>query len=69
MKEYSWVCTLITQISLSFAVYLALNIGDRTQSSGGSSCTRPIDMYFMSVAGDFRPPKEQTLLLKQVSFS
>ncbi|KAL3535075.1 hypothetical protein ACH5RR_003536 [Cinchona calisaya] len=63
MKEYSWVCTLITQISLCFAVYLAFNLGDRTHVSR----SRPIDIYFMSVAGGFRPLNEQTLLLKQMA--
>ncbi|XP_027174126.1 uncharacterized protein LOC113773701 [Coffea eugenioides] len=59
MKEHSWLCTFITQISLCFCVYLAFNMGDRTESS-----SRPVETYFMSVAGGFRPEKEQTLLLK-----
>ncbi|CDP10206.1 unnamed protein product [Coffea canephora] len=59
MKEHSWLCTFITQISLCFCVYLAFNMGDRTESS-----SRPVETYFMSVAGGFRPENEQTLLLK-----
>lgn len=72
MKEHSWVCTLITQISLCFALYLVFNMGqprkslqDRNSSRTQKS-NKPIDLYFMSVAGGFWALKEQTLLLKQM---
>ena len=38
-----------------------------SQSSSGSS--RPLDLYFISVRGGFRPLNQQTHLLKQVYFS
>ncbi|PIN09064.1 Acid phosphatase [Handroanthus impetiginosus] len=69
MKEKSWVCTLITQLSLCVAVYIALNVGQPQKYTHGkiSNGGRPIDMYFISVAGGFRPLEEQALLLQQMA--
>ncbi|XP_075475140.1 uncharacterized protein LOC142505887 isoform X1 [Primulina tabacum] len=69
MKEKSWVCTLVTQLSLCIAVYVALNKGGRPEKrslgiSAGQG--RPVDVYFASVGGGFRPLEEQTLLLEQM---
>ncbi|XP_075475141.1 uncharacterized protein LOC142505887 isoform X2 [Primulina tabacum] len=71
MKEKSWVCTLVTQLSLCIAVYVALNKGGRPEKrslgiSAGQG--RPVDVYFASVGGGFRPLEEQTLLLEQASW-
>jgi hypothetical protein len=70
MEKKSWVCTLITQLSLCFGLFLVLNIG-RPQPRKPiylkqSSERTPLDIYFISVRGGFRPLEEQTLLLKQV---
>ncbi|KAL3840690.1 hypothetical protein ACJIZ3_025281 [Penstemon smallii] len=70
MKEKSWVCTLITQLSLCVAAYFALNLGQPQQKNSYRnilSQDRPLDMHFISVAGGFRPLREQTLLLKQMA--
>ncbi|XP_020550975.1 uncharacterized protein LOC105166369 isoform X2 [Sesamum indicum] len=68
MKEKSWACTLITQLSLCIAAYIALNIGQPQKVTHGSisSVGGPTDMYFISVAGGFRPLEEQNLLLQQM---
>ncbi|KAI3443996.1 hypothetical protein Pfo_000661 [Paulownia fortunei] len=68
MKEKSWVCTLITQLCLCIAAYIAISIGQPQKLTHGniSSEGRPIDMYFISVAGGFRLLEEQTLLLQQM---
>ncbi|KAL0403997.1 UNVERIFIED_CONTAM: hypothetical protein Sradi_2040500, partial [Sesamum radiatum] len=67
MKEKSWACTLITQLSLCIAAYVALNIGQPQKVTHGiiSSVGGLTDMYFISVAGGFRPLEEQNLLLQQ----
>ncbi|XP_011084008.1 uncharacterized protein LOC105166369 isoform X3 [Sesamum indicum] len=69
MKEKSWACTLITQLSLCIAAYIALNIGQPQKVTHGSisSVGGPTDMYFISVAGGFRPLEEQNLLLQQAA--
>ncbi|CAI9098873.1 OLC1v1035601C1 [Oldenlandia corymbosa var. corymbosa] len=71
MKQNSWVCTLATQISLCFALYLAFKVGQPQeaffQNGGTSESIKPFDFYFISVAGDFRPQNEQTLLLRQMA--
>lgn len=69
MKEKSWACTLITQLSLCIVAYIAMNIGQPqkfTRRSISNEGSRQNGMYFMSVVGGFRPLKEQTLLLQQV---
>ncbi|KAL0291002.1 UNVERIFIED_CONTAM: hypothetical protein Scaly_2542000 [Sesamum calycinum] len=68
MKEKSWACTLITQLSLCIAAYIALNIGQPQKDTHGSisNVCGPTDMYFISVAGGFRPLKERDLLLQQM---
>uniref|UniRef100_A0A5B7BKU4 Tartrate-resistant acid phosphatase type 5 n=2 Tax=Davidia involucrata TaxID=16924 RepID=A0A5B7BKU4_DAVIN len=67
MKRQSWLCTLVTQLSLCFALFLALNMGQpRKPIYHNRSGSRPIDIYFISVTGGFRPLKEQTHLLKQM---
>ncbi|KAL2481170.1 Calcineurin-like metallo-phosphoesterase superfamily protein [Abeliophyllum distichum] len=68
MKENSWICTIFTQLTLCIALYIALNIGQPQKHIFGNSKNegRPIDMYFISIAGGFRPLEEQTLLLKQM---
>lgn len=67
MEKKSWVCTLITQLSLCFVLFLVLNIGRPQPIYQKQSSERaPLDIYFLSVRGGFRPLEEQTLLLKQV---
>ncbi|KAH9654479.1 calcineurin-like metallo-phosphoesterase superfamily protein [Citrus sinensis] len=70
-KRPSWVCTLITQLSLCLALYVALNLGQPQKSiyqrtNGISSNRKGLDFYFISVTGGFRPLEQQTLLLKQM---
>ncbi|KAK9275364.1 hypothetical protein L1049_022628 [Liquidambar formosana] len=68
MEKPSWVCTLVTQVSLCLALFLAFNMGSLQSKSmyhrrnGG----KPHDLYFISVRGGFRPLKQQTHLLKQI---
>ncbi|XAR50746.1 Acid phosphatase [Bertholletia excelsa] len=63
MGKRSWVCTLITQISLCFALFIALNIG-RPQRNPLFEARS--NLYFVSVRGGFRPFKQQTQLLRQL---
>ncbi|XP_030954813.1 uncharacterized protein LOC115977224 [Quercus lobata] len=62
MKKPSCFCTIFTQVSLCFALYLALNLGQPIYSKRSDS--RALDLYFISVRGGFRPLKQQTQLLK-----
>ncbi|XP_050272232.1 uncharacterized protein LOC126715591 isoform X1 [Quercus robur] len=62
MKKPSCFCTIFTQLSLCFALYLALNLGQPIYSKRSDS--RALDLYFISVRGGFRPLKQQTQLLK-----
>ncbi|KAL8493000.1 hypothetical protein ACS0TY_024273 [Phlomoides rotata] len=64
MKEKSWVCTLITQLSLCMIAYIAINIGQPQKLTHEERSAN--DIYFISVAGGFRPLEEQTLLLQQM---
>ncbi|CAL5376196.1 unnamed protein product [Camellia sinensis] len=69
MERKSWVCTLITQISLCFALFVALQIG-RPQKPiiyHNTTETSHHEIYFISVRGGSRPPKQQTDLLKQMA--
>lgn len=67
MEKQSWVCTLLTQLSLCFGVYLALNMGQLQKPTYlNRRENKSIDMYFISVTGGFRPLKQQTHLLKQM---
>ncbi|KAJ6958282.1 hypothetical protein NC653_040048 [Populus alba x Populus x berolinensis] len=70
-KRRSWACTFVLQVSLLIAFYLALNLGQPQMSifqnrNGTSSSRRPLDVYFLSVRGGYRPLKQQNLLLKQI---
>ncbi|KAB5514524.1 hypothetical protein DKX38_028430 [Salix brachista] len=70
-KGRSWACTFVLQVSLSIAFYLALNLGQPQKfiypdRNGASSSTRPLDVYFLSVSGGYRPLKQQNLLLKKI---
>ena len=72
MGKPSWVRTVITQLSLCLAVLLAFNLGrpwEKPMSHSSSGSSRPLDLYFISVRGGFRPLNQQTHLLKQVYFS
>ncbi|KAJ6863369.1 hypothetical protein NC652_040044 [Populus alba x Populus x berolinensis] len=70
-KRRSWACTFVLQVSLLIAFYLALNLGQPQKSifqnrNGTSSSRRPLDVYFLSVRGGYRPLKQQNLLLKKM---
>lgn len=65
MKERSWACTLITQLSLCMVAYIAINTG-QPQNFYRPNISNENAMYFISVAGGFRPLKEQILLLQQM---
>ncbi|XP_057429356.1 NADP-dependent glyceraldehyde-3-phosphate dehydrogenase-like isoform X3 [Lotus japonicus] len=67
MEKTSWACTVIIQVCLCFAFYIALNLGQpqklvKTNASGHE----PFDLYFISVRGGFRPHFQQFHLLKQM---
>ncbi|XP_061964903.1 uncharacterized protein LOC133689147 isoform X1 [Populus nigra] len=67
-KKRSWACTFVLQVSLFIAFYLALNL-DQPQTSlyNSRKGTRtPLDVYFLSVRGGYRPLKQRALLLKQM---
>ncbi|OMO90892.1 hypothetical protein COLO4_18774 [Corchorus olitorius] len=62
-RSTSWRCTLATQLSLCFALYVVLNLS-QPQKFVYNDNSRPLDLYFISVRGGFRALKEQTHLLK-----
>ncbi|KAI7749210.1 hypothetical protein M8C21_004494 [Ambrosia artemisiifolia] len=64
MDQKSWVCTVITQLSLCFALYCVISIGEPQTPSGLQR--QPNEIYFISVVGGYRPLKQQTHLLKQI---
>ncbi|KAJ6994144.1 tartrate-resistant acid phosphatase type 5-like [Populus alba x Populus x berolinensis] len=67
-KKRSWACTFVLQVSLFIAFYLPLNL-DQPQTSiyNSRKGTRtPLDVYFLSVRGGYRPLKQRALLLKQM---
>ncbi|OVA00282.1 Ribonuclease H domain [Macleaya cordata] len=69
MENRSWGCTLLTQFSLCFALFLAFNIGGSQRSTYNTTNMkrdRPLDLYFLSVRGGWRSLKEQNHLLKQM---
>lgn len=69
LRKPSWVCTLIVQCSLCFALYVALNLGHPQKSVDQKRNGRKsLDFNFISVTGGFRPLEQQIPLLKQVSF-
>ncbi|KAF7806510.1 Metallo-dependent phosphatase-like [Senna tora] len=65
MGKTTWVCTVVTQISLCFALYVALNLG-QPQNFIKRSGSTPLDLFFISVNGGFRPLQQQFDLLKQM---
>ncbi|KAL8236940.1 hypothetical protein R6Q59_018021 [Mikania micrantha] len=67
MEKKSWVCTVIIQLVLCFALYCAINMGEpQTPAYRNRIRHRISEIYFISVRGGFRPVKQQTLLLKQI---
>ncbi|PPR90423.1 hypothetical protein GOBAR_AA30253 [Gossypium barbadense] len=63
----SWLRTLGIQLSLCFALYIVLNLGQPQKlvyNDNGS----PFDLYFISVRGGFRSLQEQTHLLKLMGY-
>ncbi|GAB2232668.1 hypothetical protein Drorol1_Dr00011712 [Drosera rotundifolia] len=70
MEKPSWVLTVLTQISLCFALYLALNLGQphfrkRFELDG------EFEVYFISVrgGGGFRSVENETILLRQMEMT
>ncbi|KAI3782041.1 hypothetical protein L2E82_12073 [Cichorium intybus] len=67
MEKKSWVCTVIIQLTLCFALYYAINVGEPQSPTYRLGIQRqPNEIYFISVGGGFRHLKEQTRLLKQI---
>ncbi|KAL7097209.1 hypothetical protein ACP275_10G129500 [Erythranthe tilingii] len=68
MKEKSWLCTLITQLSLCAAAYIALNIGQPQNQNQKLTHGRrsSFHIYFITVNGGFTSLQQQTLLLQQM---
>ncbi|XVF35532.1 hypothetical protein REPUB_Repub18cG0153900 [Reevesia pubescens] len=62
-RSTSWICTLATQLSICFALYIVLNLA-QPQKLVYNDNRKPFDLYFISVRGGSRPFKEQTHLLK-----
>ncbi|PIA45746.1 hypothetical protein AQUCO_01600176v1 [Aquilegia coerulea] len=64
--------TLVIQLSLCFALFIAFYIGGESERSNLNNKNTmrtigsPLDLYFLSVRGGFRPLKLQTHLLKQM---
>ncbi|KAK7304109.1 hypothetical protein RJT34_15163 [Clitoria ternatea] len=65
MEKRSWACTVITQLCLCFALYVALNLG-QPQTLINYTNNAPPHLYFISVKGGFRPLTQQFHLLKQM---
>lgn len=67
MEKKSWVCTLIIQVALCFALYYAINLGQPQSPIYRNGIQHQSnEIYFISVQGGFRPLKQQTDLLKQI---
>ncbi|KAI3771847.1 hypothetical protein L6452_03018 [Arctium lappa] len=67
MEKKSWVCTVSIQLILCFALYCAINMNQpQTPTYRIEFQRQPIEIYFITVRGGFRPLKEQTRLLKQI---
>ncbi|XP_062078345.1 uncharacterized protein LOC133782912 isoform X2 [Humulus lupulus] len=67
MEIPCWVRTLVAQLALCFALYCAFQLGHPQNSVyNGRSEGRPLDLYFISVRGGFRPVNQQTHLLEQM---
>ncbi|KAM7263201.1 hypothetical protein ACFE04_000884 [Oxalis oulophora] len=71
MMKPSWICTVVTQLSLCFALFLVLNLGEPQKhiinnKRVNNNNTSDDDFYFISVTGGYRPLHQQTLLLKQI---
>ncbi|KAL8206307.1 hypothetical protein R6Q57_009858 [Mikania cordata] len=67
MEKKSWVCTVIIQLVLCFALYCAINMGEpQTPAYRNRIRHRISEIYFISVRGGFRPVKQQTRLLNQI---
>ncbi|XP_027338778.1 uncharacterized protein LOC113852648 [Abrus precatorius] len=68
MEKASWACTVITQLCLCFALYIALNLGQPQTlvNTNASDHGEPPHLYFISVKGGFRPLSQQFHLLKQM---
>ncbi|KAL5547435.1 hypothetical protein UlMin_002666 [Ulmus minor] len=68
MSKPRWVRTLVAQVALCIALYFAFQLGQPQKFVYNKrSESRPIDLYFISVRGGFRPVFQQTHLLKQVA--
>ncbi|CAI0394917.1 unnamed protein product [Linum tenue] len=65
MERRSWTCTLVTQLCLCVALYLAFNIGEPQQQQPWRRLPRH-DLVFVTVRGGARPVRAQTHLLKQI---
>lgn len=63
-RSSTWKVTIITQICLCVALFVALNIGHHHIYRSNTIHRNPDDFYFISVGGGFRPFSEQTHLLK-----
>ncbi|XP_077238066.1 calcineurin-like metallo-phosphoesterase superfamily protein isoform X2 [Tasmannia lanceolata] len=59
----SWAFTLLIQVSLCIALYIAFYLGSPQRSGNGTR--RALDLYFLSVRVGHRPSNQQTQLLKQ----
>ncbi|XP_077238067.1 calcineurin-like metallo-phosphoesterase superfamily protein isoform X3 [Tasmannia lanceolata] len=60
----SWAFTLLIQVSLCIALYIAFYLGSPQRSGNGTR--RALDLYFLSVRVGHRPSNQQTQLLKQM---
>ncbi|XP_057967692.1 uncharacterized protein LOC131157505 isoform X2 [Malania oleifera] len=66
MEKPSWVATVLTQVGLCFAMFLAFNLGKRDDGEPMWSTKKHRDLYFLSVRGGFRPLEQQNQLLEQM---
>ncbi|KAM6553119.1 hypothetical protein CsatB_013881 [Cannabis sativa] len=67
MEKPCWVRTLVAQLALCFGLYCAFQLGNPQNSVYiHRSEIKPLDLYFISVRGGFRPVNQQTHLLKQM---
>lgn len=70
MKQSSWGCTILIQLSLCLVVYVSLHLGHPFffSSNNGDDNAGVLDLHFISVAGGFRHLHRQTHLLRLVCF-
>lgn len=68
MEKTSCACTLLIQLCLCCALYIALNLGQPQTFLNTNATQQDNDIYFISVNGGFKTFNQQLHLLNMVCF-